>query len=187
MTKYIIWRHGESISNATGNYSIKDPLLSSKGINQCKIVHRKYTSNDTSKKIVIISPLTRAIQTAKILYPDAQLYACELLREINNGSLANQPLSKSELMDLYPGIDFERYYKSDIIPIEKTYGCLTRRIGELFQRIKMGNPPEKIVLVCHGVTAHNIMKYLGSSNPRMLKNCHGVGINQHTNNDYREF
>lgn len=79
MTIYLL-RHGTTIYNAEKRYQgQRDIPLSEEGIAQIR-------QADFSADVVYVSPLTRARQTAKLLFPDARQIVVENLKEMNFGS-----------------------------------------------------------------------------------------------------
>lgn len=91
MKVYIV-RHGESETNAQKKWTgWLDVSLTEKGILDAKRAG-KILSNIVFDK-VYASDLTRAVQTAKTALPDYEIETNSLLREIDVGSFAGQPLS----------------------------------------------------------------------------------------------
>lgn len=91
MFVYVI-RHGESENNLskkwTGWY---DAHLTEKGYEDAKKV-ADYLKGITFDKIYA-SDLTRAVQTAQTAFPGCSYETSPLFREVNLGSISNQPLS----------------------------------------------------------------------------------------------
>lgn len=83
-TIYLI-RHGESNHNNKNNLlsGISDVKLSEKGKQDCKIINRKLKSIGIDQ--VFTSPLHRAVETTKIIFPDRKFTEVLSLVELNYG------------------------------------------------------------------------------------------------------
>ncbi len=108
MTIYLI-RHAQSEFNAVYNPNLSDPMifdapLSKLGIRQAEQTRQKIDELNISK--VIVSPLTRAIQTASILFDDS--YPVEVNAVIREQLLNSCDIGRSaqHLGDKFPHLDF---------------------------------------------------------------------------------
>ena len=91
MKVYIV-RHGESETNVQKKWTgWLDALLTEKGISDAKRAGELLSSIVFDK--VYASDLTRAVQTAKTALPNCEIETNFLLREIDVGSFAGQPLN----------------------------------------------------------------------------------------------
>lgn len=101
-------RHGESLHNVVGNvygpdvYSqFEDTTLTVNGMRQA--VKAEITQPD----IVLVSPLTRALQTATLMFPNVRMIALECLKEYpQHTEICNRRSSVSILSLLFPHVDF---------------------------------------------------------------------------------
>jgi broad specificity phosphatase PhoE len=185
MPKYVIWRHGESESNATGDYDIFDPHLSLRGVSQCESA-KKYASetpeigNDFRDfdRLILVSHSTRAIETAKIIYPNDRLYGSKILKEYSSEEEpANMTRSIEELKQLYPNIDFETYnfdweYKKEVCETD-AYPRLIHAYKELR---KISAKYNTIVLVMHGRSGKLLSKIIAGKDVELLRNAQCVVI-----------
>ena len=78
--KIIFIRHGQTKGNEEKRYIGRtDESLSQKGIEEIK--NRLYPDVDT----VLVSPMKRCVETAKIIYPDSKYIICNDFRECDFG------------------------------------------------------------------------------------------------------
>ena len=78
--KIIFIRHGQTKGNEEQRYIGRtDESLSQKGIEEIK--NRLYPDVDT----VLVSPMKRCVETAKIIYPDSKYIICNDFRECDFG------------------------------------------------------------------------------------------------------
>ena len=78
--KIIFIRHGQTKGNEEKRYIGRtDESLSQKGIEEIK--NRLYPGVDT----VLVSPMKRCVETAKIIYPDSKYIICNDFRECDFG------------------------------------------------------------------------------------------------------
>ena len=73
-------RHAEGRHNKEQDFQLVDPELTINGKRQCEFAKIKLSNIMFEKAIV--SPLVRAIQTARYLVPDAIIEISELVREV---------------------------------------------------------------------------------------------------------
>lgn len=83
--RLILIRHGESLHNRDGNKlsGITDIPLSEKGIEQCRQLSQSINRFAIQK--VFSSPLTRAVHSATLIFPDRDISMDEGLLEFNYG------------------------------------------------------------------------------------------------------
>ncbi|KAH9882468.1 hypothetical protein J1614_000704 [Plenodomus biglobosus] len=88
-----IMRHGESLHNIQRNYPHPDPPLSPRGHGATKALHLPFTPS-----LILLSPMTRTIQTALALFPSL------LLPPSPNSSLKPTPRVEiwPDLRETYP-------------------------------------------------------------------------------------
>ncbi len=82
-------RHGKTLGNLSKRYigTTNQPLCK-EGILELKNLHSKEIY--PASHLIYVSPLTRCIETAKILYPNQPLLSCEQLRECDFGEFENK-------------------------------------------------------------------------------------------------
>ncbi len=77
----ILLRHGKTAGNLAGRYigRTDEPL--------CEAACRHLRESDpfTVASHVLVSPLQRAVETARLLFPEAELTVCQDLREMDFG------------------------------------------------------------------------------------------------------
>jgi len=102
-------RHGEAcvLFNTLGHAAYtnyKDNTLTVRGMTQA-IEGRGEVVPD----IVYVSPLTRTLQTATLMFPDTRVVAVEWLKEYpQHRHLINRRSDKSKLESLFPTVDFSQ-------------------------------------------------------------------------------
>lgn len=89
-------RHGKTLGNLNRRYiGITDENLCNEGIDELTLF-KSQGIYPTSHRLYA-SPLTRCIETARILYPNQPLLSCNLLKECNFGEFENK--NYKELQD----------------------------------------------------------------------------------------
>jgi broad specificity phosphatase PhoE len=162
MPKYIyLIRHGQSTFNALFELNRVDPLhfdarLSQIGIEQ--VAAARQAASEIPVDLVVVSPLTRAIQTAVGLYGEATvpMVVTDLHRERleNSCDIGRSP---SALSAEFPMLSFD--HLSDPwwhngqeddrgVAVEPDH-LITRRLAD-FSRWLRGRPEDVVVVVGHG-------------------------------------
>ncbi|KAF1833983.1 phosphoglycerate mutase-like protein [Decorospora gaudefroyi] len=132
-----IIRHGEALHNVQQGYASRDPPLTKAGVYTTKRINLAVQPD-----LILISPMTRTIQTAINMFPfladdspfeiPAQIWPN--LREAND-SICNKGLSRAELQSKFPQFDF-----SDCHEVwdyaEHTLENATARAEEVRRRLK---------------------------------------------------
>ena len=113
---FIFVRHGKTDYNTNIN-DYQDLSLNSEGIDQIKKIHLKIKANfDLNKILILSSPLTRALETAKIIsdsfQPKLEIKIYEDLRELFYGNSILHPESME---------NFNQRIKSIIQILHDTY------------------------------------------------------------------
>lgn len=104
----IFIRHAESVYNAykkvwwCGDPGVIDAPLSPKGERQALRTAASIADKDV--EVVFASPLTRALQTAALLFPGKRIVALPLLRERGH-TACDQGRVRAELMAEFPHAD----------------------------------------------------------------------------------
>lgn len=96
------------------NYNLRDPPLTDKGFEQAEtLATQLLTIFKIVPSVIVTSPMTRTIQTARTLFPSAftggpdaiPLKIWPDLREAHD-AICNQGRSRAEMQALHPGLDF---------------------------------------------------------------------------------
>ncbi|MBD8036246.1 histidine phosphatase family protein [Solibacillus sp. A46] len=143
MSKIInYYRHGETVWNKEGRLQgWLDSELTTKGIDQA-------TSVNWNPEIVFSSDLKRAVQTARLMFPDHTIHKNESLREINLGHWQG-----SYIKDLQQDEQYYCYLNTPHLFMNKTqesFGDVTNRMLA-FHEYLVQLPYERIAVVSHGV------------------------------------
>jgi broad specificity phosphatase PhoE len=100
-------RHGQGWHNllfhalGPSAYEYRDPALTEKGARQAAAV------SPPRVDLVLVSPLTRALQTAQIMFPRTPQVALECLKEYpQHTQLCNRRSDVAVLRHLFPKVDF---------------------------------------------------------------------------------
>ena len=179
-TKIIYFiRHGQARHNIyvdlygkdflDNNFSLTDPSLTEKGKAQCNNIKL-----DDDLDIIFVSPLTRTLETAKLLFKDRKLYAFEQIRERHGVRPCDQRSNINELKLKFHDINFD-LCKDNLDNIWKidhreTEGELRERIKKVILWLK-NRPEKKIGIVTHCgfiVRLLKVLNLLPNENP---KNC----------------
>lgn len=159
--KRIYWiRHGESFSNTSElNHNIIDPCLTTNGINQCNDLKKKIKFDGLDNKIdlIVISPLTRSIETCINVFDDfiykVKFICLEEIRE-HIDKPCHKRKKKNELIDKYKYIDFSHLkYNNDYL-YEQYNGNepdiqVIKRCEKFISWLKSRNETN-IVVITHG-------------------------------------
>jgi broad specificity phosphatase PhoE len=152
-----IIRHGEAVHNVDRGYPHCDPPLTEVGIRATKELVMS-----TVPDLIIISPMTRTIQTAINMFPDllddgrsaipVQIWPD--LREAND-ALCNKGLSREEMQTRFPQFDFSKCHEIWDFP-PHTIADATERAVRVRQRLRhLSTTFRNIALVTHrGIIAY---------------------------------
>lgn len=165
-------RHGEATHNvlyekigmkAFINNNYYDTKLTNKGFNQ-SIELGKNWEEKNKIELVIVSPLSRTLQTAINIFKDTnvKIVAYDFLKEYPQGKhTCNKRTNKNELINNFPQIDFtylesdeDEMWKSDSI---ESIDSLLQRINKMYDFIDANNYTN-IALVGHN-SYISMMKY----------------------------
>lgn len=152
MSKIInYYRHGETVWNKEGRLQgWLDSELTTKGIDQA-------TSVNWNPEIVLSSDLKRAVQTARLMFPDHTIHKNESLREINLGHWQG-----SYIKDLQQDEQYYCYLNTPHLFINTTqesFEDVTNRMIA-FHEYLLQLPNERIAVVSHGVAIACLMSAL---------------------------
>jgi broad specificity phosphatase PhoE len=109
-----IIRHGEALHNVQRGYSHPDPPLTEAGMRATKEVALPVTPD-----LIIISPMTRAIQTAMNIFPFLQIASTSEipvriwpdLREAND-AICNKGVPRKDIQTKFPQFDFNECHET---------------------------------------------------------------------------
>tara|TARA_B110000977_G_scaffold63554_1_gene86420 strand:- start:568 stop:1128 length:561 start_codon:yes stop_codon:yes gene_type:complete len=146
-------RHGEAWHNilfqrlgTTAYTDFADSTLTVQGMKQA--VGRR---NQVKPDIVYVSPLTRTLQTATLMFPGIPTIALECLKEYpQHTEIINRRSNKSDLETLFPQVDFSQIkFEEDHLfesgpPLQILESCCCRA-----QEIVQASSAQRIALVTH--------------------------------------
>lgn len=149
MKKLILIRHGETDYTTQRKYCGHENIpLNALGIKQAKRLRSRLKNMQVDA--IYSSDLERALETAKLAFPDMQVARTEELREINFGEFSG--LTFRDVESKYPGI-----YKAWIenpesakIPNGESLPDLARRVDRFFERITKDNLNGNVAIISHG-------------------------------------
>ena len=126
-----IIRHGEALHNVQRGYPHRDPPLTKAGN-----VSTKRVNLSVQPDLILISPMTRTIQTAINMFPfltDAASFNIPVqiwpeLREAND-AVCNKGLSRKELASNFPQFDFSECHEEWDYPEHSIEGATERAEG----------------------------------------------------------
>jgi isoleucyl-tRNA synthetase len=160
--KYVVMRHGESVSNVLGiindNNEIKKCPLTEKGIKEVKASAEvlKKTIQEKGLKVghIYASPLIRTQETAHLTadvlgFSKDDIITDSRLREINCGILSGQPISEYQNYFTDPEDKMNKP-----IPNGESNADVKKRMAEFFYDIDSKHENELIVVVTHGLPLH---------------------------------
>lgn len=155
MNRMVVYgiRHGEAwhnvLFNALGkaaytNY--EDSTLTVRGMTQA-VKGRGQVVPD----IVYVSPLTRTLQTATLMFPETPIIAVECLKEYpQHVQIINRRSTKSKLEVLFPTVDFSQILMEEDRLFNSGPPLETLQIQHIVARqLLKESPPQTIVFVTH--------------------------------------
>jgi len=149
-----LYRHGKTIGNKEKRYiGITDEPLSEEGIAEIK--NNEYVNAD----MVFTSPLKRAIQTAKIIYPQIRPIVIENIRETDFGEFEGKnymELQNNPKYQAWIDSNGEASFPGGENPAE----VKKRAIYGFHQIIELSENAENIVIITHGGIIMSILKEL---------------------------
>lgn len=156
--KIYLLRHGETVGNVKGLYAgITDTPLTEKGKLQAE--EARNTLGEYSFEVVISSPLSRAVDTARII-TEQEIILEEELMEMNFGVC--EGLSYEEIQIKYPTImeewnDDLRYY---IFPEGESMKSFFDRVIKKYDQIINQYIGKDILIVAHSGVIRSILAYV---------------------------
>ncbi|KAH7148318.1 histidine phosphatase superfamily [Dactylonectria macrodidyma] len=146
-----ILRHGQALHNVQRGYPYRDPPLTDLGIQQAKSVQPP-----AEPDLILISPMTRTIQTALLVFPhllnstpakvDVQIWPD--LRE-GYDAICNKGVGRAALVVKFPQFDFSACPEEWEYPPHSPKDA-TARAERVRQRLKvLSNSYKNIILITH--------------------------------------
>jgi broad specificity phosphatase PhoE len=169
---YIV-RHGEALHNAQRGYPHRDPPLTKAGVHTTTRI-----SLAVQPDLILISPMTRTIQTALNMFPflakkgpfEIPVQIWPDLREANN-AICNKGLSRAEMQSKFPQFDFSECHEKWDYP-EHTMENATLRAEKVRRRLKdLSMTYNTIAVITHrGIKAFLVKgKRFGLAEKRMYR------------------
>lgn len=139
-------RHMQSEANLKRIWGGDYPLTE-KGI---KDAHELKAQLTFHPDILVVSPLVRAQQTARILFPEMPMVIDEAFREIHFGDYENTPIKDDE---------FSRIYKTKTSELHKiSHGDnVKERADRAILRLRDYLPQGEVVAVCHDTLIRSVI------------------------------
>ncbi len=162
LTKLFLIRHGETGWNAKKRYfGMTNTGLNAAGIKQAKELRKKYENAHIDR--VYTSDRKRALEFARIIFPDREPEIMQDLREYDFGAF--EGMTHAQLMKKQ-----EKTYRKWITdPYNTTIPCaeamdeFEKRVVRSIKRIVSGNRGKTVVVITHGGPICVIMNVLFKS------------------------
>ena len=172
-TIYFI-RHGEGYHNLgkKGNYHLKYPRLTVKGINQCKKVRDQL--NNINLDVIFVSPLRRTLETSEFIFGrDNNSISLECIREfISNPCDFREPIK--DVISDFNNVNFNAINENYDYNLKESDEMINDRMKVFFENLKNCNY-RRIAVVSHGEFLLRFFKkygnILGMDNLKYMKNC----------------
>ena len=173
----IIIRHGRTDQNAAHVLQGRsDYPLNAEGRRQAREAGQKLRGRGIHYDRVFSSPLKRAVQTAEIIVPGAEILLDERLIEMGFG-----PYEGTDLHNLPPEL---RAFFSDLVHTPPPKGMerlssVVERVGEFLEEIK--DLPGNSFLFTHGIALKGALEYLTPDSEgrwwrKDIGNCAAYGV-----------
>ena len=150
----------------------KNYPLNEQGIDQAKEAHKRFEKAGIIFDMVISSPLDRALSTAKLVAPGAEIKVDDRLIEMEFG-----PYEGMDLRHPAPEIcffsDFEHYPAP---PGMEPLNSVVERMGQLLEDLKVEAENKNILLSTHAIAMKGALSYLSDSDKgrwwsKTIENC----------------
>ncbi len=168
-TEITVMRHGQTEWNAEDRWQgTHNTKLTEKGREQAREANAKLGSDFD---VVWTSDLGHAIETGKIMAPNAVHIQDVRLREKNYGDL--EGLTTKEIYEKYPQFKEKDDIRFSPVPGGKSYEEFLPQVREVLAEIRKKHPGQKILIVTHRVTVCAASEILRGDNLRgeELGNC----------------
>ena len=147
--KIVLIRHGQTAGNALGRYiGATDEPLSEEGLLKARAV-----TPDLSIETVYVTPLLRTVQTASILFPQAERVIVPGLREMDFGAFENRSWK-----DMENDVSYRAWVDSGCTapcPGGEGMAGFAERVGRCFYKLVQNAAAEgreTVYIVAHGGT-----------------------------------
>ena len=166
-TTLVVLRHGQTDWNAQRRFQGQaDVALNQTGIAQAKAI--RPTLNRFHFDAVYSSPLSRALDTARIVAPDAQITLDPRLEEINVGTWSG--LTWDEVIAQMP--EYEEHYANGVdfrrSPSGETLAELVERGRPALLEIAEKHEDQSVLIVSHGLFLNRVIHSLLGIEGRVL-------------------
>lgn len=158
-TNLILIRHGQTEWNLFKRYCGDiDIGLNAKGKRQAKLLYKRLREEKFDS--VYCSTKKRAIQTAKIIFPNYKINKIPTLREMHFGVL--EGLTHKEILESYSEI-YKKWLENPfyaLIPYAEGLNSFKKRVVLAFKKIISKNNGKTTAVVCHGGTISIFLTYV---------------------------
>lgn len=166
-TRLVVLRHGETDHNAQGRFQgHADIPINERGRRQAAAAQHRLSAR--SFDAVYSSPLGRAVETARIVRPGAEVVLDARLMEINVGSWAG--LTWAEVQSQMP--DYEQKYADGVdfrrSPEGETLGEVVERGRPTLLEIAERHDGGTVLIVSHGLFLNRVLHSLLGIEGRVL-------------------
>jgi alpha-ribazole phosphatase len=152
-------RHAPTAGNAEKRYigAKTDEPLSPEGV----ALASQYPDMTVAK--VFTSPMERCKQTAKLMFPNAEIEVIEDFREMDFGFF--EGMNAVELADNYLYTEWVNAMCEPAPPGGESLARFNRRVIGAFNTLIKNHKPADIIIIAHGGTIMSIMSYLYPEKP----------------------
>jgi alpha-ribazole phosphatase len=156
MARLLLIRHGQTDYNLNRRYcGFSNPSLNASGVAQAKSLARQLKEFDITT--VYSSDLSRAMQTAEILFPGHQIKTTPNFREFNFGIF--EGLNYAEITERYPKL-YHNWLANPLnvsIPEGEKFADFRNRVDSELTSVISSNRNKTIALVTHSGTIRLIL------------------------------
>ena len=189
--KIIFIRHGEGYHNlgkikkkficfgklVSDNWNIQFPKLTAKGIKQCNDTKIKLEEYSQHIDIIYVSPLSRTLQTADIIFENRKLIALEDIREnVKNQCDFRESVSSQE--KVFTNVDFTAVndnYNYNNFESEQSISSRCYRFYLRLVNDAKSNNFKTVAVVTHGAFINSFLSLYGdklrAENTNWFDNC----------------
>lgn len=154
---YII-RHGQTEQNQRMCLAgRRDYPLNRKGMDQAREARMRFAEAGITFDTVISSPLDRALRTAEVVAPEAEIRVDERLTEMEFGPYEGMDLKKPSPEVLHFFSDFERNPAPEGM---ESLESVVSRLGCLLEDLKAVSADRNILLSTHAIAMKGALTYL---------------------------
>lgn len=158
LTRFSIHIHREKLFDSP---ALWDAPLTPTGKEQCAALKAQIEAEGVDVELIVVSPLTRTLQTATLSFgaaqPNAPLIACELCRERIAVYTSEGRAPTSALKRSWPRVHFaEVIQEEDAMFAQKEDDAAVARRALAFMDWLMRRPERRIAVVSHSVFLQNL-------------------------------